>query len=215
LFLSVLFLTISSLGAAAEYSVAPVAELPEGVSPNIAKTLATSGQQVTGPDGPLCSLWLAKSLAVKDGFSATLSVKYALVPGSFVGLLRVDEGTEFTDFREQVIEPGLYTLRYGQQPEDGNHIGTSDLADFLLALPAKEDKSPGAIDDTDELSALSTEAAGSTHPAILALRPAEGVKPGDPQMSHDAADDLWILETTSSGDKPVVLRLVVVGFALE
>ena len=45
----------------------------------------------------------------------------------------------FTDFRGQEIKKGVYTLRYGQQPEDGNHIGTSELADFLLAIPAGVD----------------------------------------------------------------------------
>ena len=85
--------------------------------------------------------------------------------GQLIGALRVPEGTTFTDFRGQEIKPGVYTLRYGQQPQDGNHIGTSELADFLLALPAEADTELKPIADADALSQKSAEAAGSTYSA--------------------------------------------------
>ena len=103
----------------------------------------------------------------------------------------------------------------GQQPQDGNHIGTSDLADFLMALPAKEDASPETSDDLDEVVALATEAAGSTHPAILALKPADEPKPQEAKIVHDANDDFWMIETAIGEKKPLAVRLVVVGFAFE
>src|SRR5690606_22284820 len=96
--------------------------------------------------------------------------------GAFLGLLKVEEGTEFTEFRELVLPPGLYTLRYAQQPQDGNHIGTSTLFDFLLVIQAKADQSPKTAEGLDDLVALATEAGGSSHPAFLALRPAEAEK---------------------------------------
>jgi len=209
------FTCFVSAANAEDYTVAKVENLPDGLSAEVTKSLATPGHRITGPDGPLCSLWFVKSPAVKESFSPTLSVKYPLTPGGFVGVLRVEEGTEFTDFREQVLPPGLYTLRYGQQPQDGNHIGTSDLADFLMALPAKEDAAPETSDDLDEVVALATEAAGSTHPAILALKPAEDSKPQEAQLVHDPGDDLWMIETAVGEKKPLGLRLVVVGFAFE
>ncbi|HUG90680.1 MAG TPA: hypothetical protein VML55_07605, partial [Planctomycetaceae bacterium] len=116
-----------------------VKELPKGLSAKVAAEFSPQGHRVVGPDGPVAELWLAKSAAVKPGFKPTLNVKYPFTPGQLIGALRVLEGTTFTDFRGQEITPGLYTLRYGQQPQDGNHIGTSDLADFLLALPAESD----------------------------------------------------------------------------
>lgn len=211
-------LTLSLLGRCApadDYSVAPVEKLPEEVSADLSKALASPGFQVTGPDGPLCSLWFAKSPAVRDGFSPTLSIKQPFAQGAFIGLLKVEQGTEFTDFRELVLPPGLYTLRYAHQPQDGNHIGTSALSDFLLVVQAKADQSPRTAGNLDEIVALSIEAGGSTHPAILALRPAEKAKPGEATLVHDSGDDLWMVETAVGTEKPQPLRLVVVGFAFE
>lgn len=204
-----------SLANADDYTVASSDEIPEGLSSEVTQSLARPGSRITGPDGPLCTLWFVKAPLLKEGFSPTLSVKYPLTPGGLVGVLKVEKGTELTDFREQVLAPGLYTLRYGQQPADGNHIGTSELADFLMALPAKEDSSPKTTDDLDEVVALATEAAGTTHPAILALKPAEEAKPQGAKLVHDPADDLWMIETAIGEKSPLALRLVVVGFALE
>jgi hypothetical protein len=200
---------------AEDYSVAPVEALPDEAKADIGQALATPGFQVTGPDGPLCSLWLSKAPAVQEGFSPTLSVKQPFAQGAFMGLLKVEEGTKFTDFREQTLRPGLYTLRYARQPQDGNHIGTSDLSDFLLAIPAKDDQSPKTADDLDKFVGLAADAARSTHPAILALRPAEKAMPGEAKLVHDSGEDLWMVETALGSDKPQPLRLVVVGFALE
>ena len=87
----------------------------------------------------VCDVCAVKDLAAKDGFKPTLNVKYPFQPGQLIGALRVSGKTEFTDFRGQPVKAGVYTLRYGQQPQDGNHIGTSELSDFLLAIPATTD----------------------------------------------------------------------------
>ena len=209
-----LFLT-ARLVSAADYEVEKLEALPEDLAAGVASALSPNGYRVTGPDGALCDIWLAKQIPMKDGFTPTLSVKYGLHPGQFVGVFRVGEDAEFSDFREQVLEPGLYTVRYGQQPEDGNHIGTSDLADFLLALPAEEDESAEAMDDLDELNEISAEAAGSSHPAIFALFPVEGSAAGAASLTHDADRDFWILQVSGGGEEPVAFRMVVVGFAEE
>jgi hypothetical protein len=209
------FATVVRSGLADDYSVAPIEAVPQEVKPEIGKALAAPGFQVTGPDGVLCTVWFAKAPALQEGFSPTLSIKYPFAPGALIGVLKVEEGAEFTDFREQVLLPGLYTLRYARQPQDGNHIGTSDLSDFLLVVPAKADESPETIPNLDDIVPLSIEAGGATHPAILALRPADQGKAGQAKLAHDSADDLWMLETAIGSDKPQPLKLVVVGFALE
>jgi hypothetical protein len=206
---------VARYGVAEDYSVAPIEAVPQDVKPEIAKALAAPGFQVTGADGALCSLWFAKAPAMQEGFSPTLSIKYPFAPGALIGVLKVEEGAEFTDFREQILLPGLYTLRYARQPQDGNHIGTSDLSDFLLVVAAKGDESPETIQNLDAIVGLSIEAGGATHPAILALRPAEDGKAGQAKLAHDSGDDLWMLETAIGSDKPEPLELVVVGFALE
>lgn len=213
----VTFALSAGLLAAAEpsHKLAAVKGAPDGLSEKIAGLLNPAGQRVMGPDGPVADVWLAKPLAVKEKFSATFNVKYPFTPGQIVGALRVPEKSKFTDFRGQQIKPGVYTLRYGQQPEDGNHIGTSELADFLLAVPAKTDTDPKPIGDFDKLSMMSAKAAGTTHPAIFSLLPAEK-KPEKPGLAHNEDREFWILEITAEGkakDKkmPVPVRLVVIG----
>ena len=93
------------------------------------------------------------------------------------------------DFRGQEIAAGAYTLRYGDQPVDGNHVGTFDTRDFLLLLPAGADESPAALAEAD-LFEKSAQAAGSTHPAILPLvKPAgDGAKP---TLRHIEEKEWW------------------------
>ena len=69
----VFFLTFAccaGLLAAAEpsHKLDAVNELPEGLSPKLAAELDPQGHRVSGPDGPVAEVWLAKSVAVKPGF---------------------------------------------------------------------------------------------------------------------------------------------------
>ncbi len=220
LFLGLFALSASLLVAAEDsHKLTATKALPDGLSKGVAAQLDPAGWQLSGPDGKLLSVWVAKSVDIKPDFSATLEVKYPFKPGQLVGALHVDEGVEATDFRGQELEPGTYTLRYGQQPQDGNHIGTSLTRDFLLALPAKIDQDPAIIEGFDSLSEKSARAVGTTHPAIFSLAGAQkDDKSGT--LRHDEDQEFWLLQATIEGkakDKAVKVpvRMVVVGRGLE
>jgi hypothetical protein len=192
-----------------------VDQLPDGLNEKIAAALDPHGATVVGKDGALCTIWLAKALPVKPDFKPGLMVKYPFTTGELAGAMRV-ESSEFTDFRGQPIQPGVYTLRYGQQPQDGNHVGTSPLSDFLLAIPAAADSNPAPI-KMKTLFRQSSKAVGTNHPAIFSLLPAEE-KTESPKIEHDESKEYWILHTTATGKAgdqthPVPLRLVVIGNA--
>jgi len=212
LILSTVFGLVST-ARAEDYKLEKAGALPKDLAAEVSQALGADGYRVTGPDGPMIDLWLAKDLAAKKDFKPTLNVKYPLQPGQLVGVLQVNQGTAFSDFRKQPIAPGLYTVRYGQQPQDGNHVGTSDFSDFLLALPANDDKSTKGIDNVKDLQAKSIAAAGTAHPAILQLLPNEE-KPGAAKLVHDADHEFWLLEF-AGGKPPVPFKLVVVGAAAE
>ena len=115
----------------------------------------------------------------------------------------------------------MYTLRYGQQPEDGNHVGTSELADFLLALPAKVDQDPKPIFGFEDLSSKSAKSAGATHPAIFSMVPG-GKKPiKTAAVTHDEDHGFWILNVpapakTKAKTKAVVnLKFIAIGRSPE
>ena len=215
LFLTTFALAAVLLSAAAHtHKLEAVDKLPEGLAKPIADQLDPAGQQVVGANGAVVTVWLAKGVEVKADFKPSLSVKYPFAPGQLIGAIRVAESGGATDFRGQEIAAGVYTLRYGQQPQDGNHLGTSELADFLLALPADEDKDAKPITSFDDLSEKSAKSAGSTHPAIFSLLPAE--KGGKASLTHDEGSEFWILNLTASGKAggkavEVPIRMVVIG----
>ncbi len=206
---------VCSLGRAADYAVEPLAEAapPEGVSAEIAAQLSPSAFKVTSGSRTLCEIWLAKKWGVKPDFQSSATVLYPLKPGTLVGVLRFPRKAH--DFRDQEIASGAYTLRYGQQPVDGNHVGTFDTRDFLLMTPAADDASPEPIAEMD-LFTHSAESAGSTHPAIMPLvKAAEGDEL--PAMRHLEEQDWWTVRFAGddgAGGK-VVLELIVVGIAAE
>ena len=205
-------LWFSMNSAKAEDKLEAVAALPDGLSKEIAAIVDANGQTIVGKNGAVCSVWLVKEVPTKANFKPSLSVKYPFAPGELIGVLQVQAKSKYTDFRGQEIKAGVYTLRYGQQPEDGNHVGTSDLADFLLALPAVVDTDPKPIAKFDALSKQSAKTAGSTHPAIYSLLPSD--KPVEkPTLTHNSAKEHTMLSTTiaAKGGSKVSLRMVVIG----
>lgn len=207
----------STLTFADDHELEEVAEAPKGLSPAIAKLINPEGHRIASDDGPVVDLWLLKDVALKTDFKPTLSRMYAFEPGQLIGAIRVGEGADFTDFRGQEMHAGTYTLRYALQPTDGNHVGTSDTSDFLLALPADIDKRSDSIKSFEDLSKLSAKAARATHPAIFSLLDPKKVRTR-PKLEEDDSSGHWILGFRTKGkegDKSVTLkvRLIVIGEA--
>ena len=196
----------------AESKLEAVAALPDGLSKEIAAVVDAKGQKIVGKDGAVCSVWLVKEVPMKANFKPTLNVKYPFAPGELIGVLQVQAKSKYTDFRGQEIKPGVFTLRYGQQPEDGNHVGTSDLADFLLAIPAAVDTDPNPIAAFKALAERSSKTTGSTHPAIFSLLPGEK-SVEKPTLTHDGDKDHTMLSVVlpAKGGTKIALRLVVIG----
>lgn len=197
---------------AAEGKLVPIDAAPAGVSDKVAAVLHKGGMQVQIDGKPVCTLWRVETAAAKDGFKPTLNVKYPFTMGQLLGVMEVVQSKEFTDFRGQEVKPGVYTLRYGQQPVDGNHVGTSELYDFVLAIPVKADADPATWKTPETLFLKSAATAGSNHPAIFSLLPVE--KPTEqPTLTHDDDKDYWIVNSSLpvTEGKSVPARLVVVG----
>ena len=212
---SCLVLLAASFVAAEDGKLTVVEKAPAGLADKVAATLNPSGQQVAVDGTAIGAVWLVKQLEAKADFKPSLSVKYPLTPGQLVGAIEVVKKSEFTDFRGQDVAAGVYTLRYGQQPVDGNHVGTSDLADFLLAIPAKLDTDPALLKMSEAMHKLSAKTSGSNHPAIFSLLPP---KPDEktPALTHDTGKHFWILSLTADGKSgdaavKVPLRVVIVG----
>ena len=94
------------------------------------------------------------------------------------------------DYRDQTIAKGIYTMRYGLQPVNGDHLGVSPFRDYSLLLPAAKDKRwrscPQAARDP-ERRVRRVEPSG---------RPFHAGGPGagdqaEPSMVHDEEKNTW------------------------
>lgn len=210
---SLTLLLCAPLCAAGEYTLEAVEAAPDELPDELADLLDPAGYKIVGPRRDYCRVWFLKEVETREDFSPGLTVKYPLTPGQLVGVMSVPRRSEIADFKGQPLEDGLYTLRYGQQPMDGNHLGTSPTSDFLLAVPVDEDPGAGIVDSTDELSELSAEAAGTTHPAVFSLLPPNEAEIEEASLVHDESREFHILQlnANAAGGETLPMRLVLVG----
>ena len=217
LFVDLSFAPACSAGRAEKYAVAELKETaPEALAAEVRDCLGKTGYRVTNSAGKtICDVWLRAELPVLGKFDEQLDVKYPIGPGTLIGVIRFSE--PYSDYRKQKVKPGTYTLRYGHQPQDGNHLGTAQYRDFAIVSPAAEDKSPAAMDQ-DKAMELSQKTTRTTHPAILSLLPPQK-RDKLPSMAHDDTLNLEVLvaKTAAKGSasKEIQIELVTVGHAPE
>lgn len=179
-------------------------------SEKIKAALAPEGYRVYLPNTlECCQVWLASKVAEnKKPESAATYPKFSR--SEFLGVITFPKGG--VDFRGQSIRPGSYAMRYELIPNDGNHMGVAPNPDFVLLTPLSADSDPDANYTLDELVKLSSQAAGSSHPAAFEMMPpVEGVVPSVTQT-----DDGWIVFTgnvTTDSGATVPVSIVVKGSA--
>lgn len=162
----------------------------------------------------VCEVWFRKEVPanataaqLKNGLSYRDNVKETTV----MGAIQFHQGGR--DFRKQKIKAGVYTLRLGFQPMDGDHMGTAPHPDFCLLIPADKDADPATI-EPKQLHENSKEASGTSHPAVLLLFPHEN--PKDDVKLSSKEGGTWVLErkqpVTVAGQKAVLgLALTLIG----
>jgi hypothetical protein len=188
----------------------PPVELPAPIQ----AAMSSNEIQVTGASGPYCEIWVAKSIANAPTPDTSLGVNFGQVPQSaLVAVVKFD--VQGADYRNQPIKPGVYTMRFGLQPVNGDHQGVSPYRDFLLAVPASLDTSTAVI-PTDTLYNMSKKASGTGHPSVWSLVPDDNAPPTLPGIAHVQADtDEWVVYFNAPLTTPVKMGLVIVGHAAE
>lgn len=140
--------------------------------------------------------WLRKSVPLKESPEAPPVVQWEHVPdGALVGVMRVARALR--EIRGLPIRPGVYTLRFALQPQDGAHIGTSPYREFLMVGPAAEDQSLEPVGYAGAV-ALAQKAAGRGHPLSLSI---------DPPVASQTAREVV---TNDAGHRSVIFSLPVV-----
>jgi hypothetical protein len=167
---------------------------PATLAPAIKAELGPTAYRVVDAAGkPYADLWLRKATPASGkpaGPSGTIQFP-VIAEGTLLGAIRY--AAEGQDFRDQAIPPGVYTVRFGLQPQNGAHLGKSPFRDYFLLLPAAKDMSAELL-AKKPLDERSAEAAGTTHPACLELLAAtEPLKADDPKMVNDQEKSTWAL----------------------
>jgi hypothetical protein len=97
------------------------------------------------------------------------------------------------DYRDDQISAGVYTMRFTLQPQDGNHLGSSEFLYFIALTPAKLDAKLDGITDYKQLVKASSKETSTDHPVILSLRPASAAAGDAPKLVEPAPEHKSIL----------------------
>jgi hypothetical protein len=165
---------------------------PKEVDKAIAATLAERSVQLLDAKGDLLAeLWFAKEVAAKaTPAQVKAGLTYRELPETvLLGVVRFAKPS--SDYRGQKIAAGVYTLRLAFQPMNGDHMGTAPYNEFVLLVPADDDKKPDLFKDPKELQELSLKASGSSHPAVYLLFP--GKDPGAAPKLVSQPGGHWVL----------------------
>ena len=179
----------------AAYSIKQTkAEPPRELNAAVSKQLSGQAIQLLDAKGGLVmELWFAKAVPAKATAEQVKNgLTYREIPETtLVGAVRLPR--QYTDYRKQKIKPGTYTLRLGYQPQDGDHMGTAPHPEFLLLVPAEEDKGAAKL-EPKKLYEQSMKATGATHPSVMLLYP-EPKPPEAPKLANQKgeAGPEWVL----------------------
>lgn len=202
--LIVLLVPTTPLFSGDEYRVeAFIQQPPAEVADSIRGELQASGVRVLKGNDPLCEIWFRKSIPTEPPKGIARS--YPQIPdAALLGAVRVIGSMR--DNRNNSFPNAVYTIRHGLQPQDGNHVGSSEFVDFALLLNAKNDRTlDGSFASPREMITRSMSDGGAGHPVVFAMLPsASKSQPSIAVNEHER----WVLEA-KSGD--LVLALVIVG----
>ena len=178
---------------------------PEGASEDVVAALDTNGFRVLKGGEVIGEFWLRPELPLQEPASTELGVGFGqLQEGTLIGLVHYP--LDWSDYKDNQVAAGVYTLRYGVQPADGNHMGVSLYRDFLLLTPAGSDTDPDQTYSHDDLADHSSEASEGQHPAALSLFPVYD-EISEPKLMRNEMDQWMVAKKVGT----LILGLVISG----
>ncbi len=170
------------------------AKLPEGIAEPIRTVLDSKSLVISEAGKPAFEFWLRKELPLADKPAGGTIGLGTLEEGLVLGVVRVD-GEQRYDFRNEEIPKGLYVVRLGIQPEDGNHLGVAPTRTFALLIPASQDTKLDPISHKDLMKAAAAVNAAK-HPSNLNIQPVENTEGEFPRLGQgsDSAHKVLIVK---------------------
>ena len=198
----VLSLILAAGAVFGQYTSAPAGPPPSELNAGIAATLQKDGTKIMNGSTVVCEIWF-RATAPSGPKSGEDNVSLPNIPqGTLLGAMRFP--VRGADRRGNPIAPGVYTLRYSNFPQNGDHQGVAPQRDFLLLSKAADDQDANATPGFKELVAMSEKATGAPHPGVFSFWKQESdFKPGFAK----AGENDWVLQT-KLGDIPISVILI-------
>lgn len=184
---------------------------PEEIAADIREKLEPTVYRIANEEGMIFEFWLVSTLELEAMPEQGRKALDGISGITLLGAAKV-HAKERYDFRDDPIDPGVYTIRMGIQPNDGNHIGTAPYDTFAMLVPHKRDATLDGIADHDALVELSMEGTVGQHPSVFSLQPMKLAEGEFPRLT-EGGDDwkfLCIKLPIKAGDKTGALALQLV-----
>lgn len=141
---------------------------PTSASEEVVKILAPKSFAIEEGGKEVLHFWVRAE--VPSTASPGGLIEYdSLEEGGLIGIYEVKkEG--FTDFRNQKLPVGIYTIRTAPHPQDGNHMGIAPTPTFGVLIPVAEDKSPEPM-EREKMLEESKKSVNTGHPGAIYLEP--------------------------------------------
>ncbi len=175
---------------------------PRDIAEPLRVELSNNAIRVKIGEATLCDIWFRKTIPSEPG--SGIGRSYPNMPDTtLLGAIRVT--SPMHDNRNNNFPVGVYTIRHGIQPQDGNHAGSTPFIDFALLLRAQTDSIvDGGFPNSMAMIRRSMSDGGTGHPLVFALLPASN--PGRTGIAKNE-EDRWVLET-KVGDLPLAIVLI-------
>lgn len=222
-FLTVVFVLFSgpAFAQGTHKAEALKASPPDALVEAVKKEISDAGIRVLTADGkPFADVWLRKSIPStgKPGGPMGTVLYPTLAEGELLGVVKF--AAEGHDYRDQAIPTGVYTLRYGLQPVNGDHLGVSPFRDYALLVPAATDTDPAPL-AKNKLETQSAETVGSSHPAVLMLVEVPSGTKAEPKILRDDSKNtsglvlgLPLAVPKQEARESLIVQLILVGAAM-
>lgn len=163
------------------------ADPPTEIAADIRAKIEPTVYRIANKDGIIFEFWLVSTLELEAVPEPGKKALDGIGGITLLGAAKVHAKNRY-DFRDDPIDPGIYTLRMGLQPADGNHLGTAPFDTFAMLVPHERDTKLNGIPDHDTLVEMSMEDTAGQHPSILGLQPMKKVEGEFPSLAEGGHD---------------------------
>jgi hypothetical protein len=184
--------------------------VPEAFSPPIRAKLQGKSVQLVDGGNVQMEFWFSSDITLTAPPESAAKSLDALRQNTLLGVVSVRGGRR--DYRNDELVEGLYTMRFGLQPQDGDHLGTAEFPYFAVLIPAKNDTKAEGFASAEAMTKASSKEVPTGHPVILSLRPVSSGS-GDAPSITEPAPDHKCLRVKLADKGALVFDIVIKGKA--